>query len=98
MLVLKLPVQVALPVAGSGFGCAGVQVCASAGSDTPSDEDTSAEAASSQDLRRFKVMLDSTRPFPIGLPPQAEPATARKAAKGHLNPLHAKVESASVPK
>ena len=41
MLLLKVPVQVAMPVVGSGFGCAGVQVCASVGSDTPSDEDTS---------------------------------------------------------
>ena len=52
MLLLKVPVQVAVPVVGSGFGCAGVQV-ASASSDTPSDEDTSAEAARSQDFRRF---------------------------------------------
>ena len=35
---------------------------ASAGPDTPSDEDASAEAARSQDFRRFTVTLDSSRP------------------------------------
>jgi hypothetical protein len=63
MVLLKVPVQVAMPVVGSGFGCAGVQVCASAGSDTPSDEDTSAEAARSQDFRRFDVV-------PVLFPPE----------------------------
>jgi hypothetical protein len=51
-------VQVTLPVAGSS---APHSFTASAGPDTPSDEDASADAARSQDFLRFKVMLDSPR-------------------------------------
>ena len=42
----------------------------------PSDEDASAEAARSQDFRRFKVMLDSTRRcrrLPMACPPRLSP-------------------------
>src|SRR6476620_12469579 len=60
MLVLKVPVQVVLGWAAVRFpGLAtGVQVCASAGSDTPSDKGTSAEVAISQNFRRFAPTLD----------------------------------------
>ena len=85
-------------VDAGGIGCRAVQVatskvpehvCASAGSDMPSDKGASAEAARSQDFRRFTVTLDSTRRcrrLPMAWPPKAKPATARRAAKGHLNP------------
>src|SRR5262249_8067824 len=70
LVLLKGPMHIVLgeaAVSVPGLDT-GVQVCASAGSDKPSDKGTRQEAARSSNFRRFAVTSDSRRQFPTVRP------------------------------
>src|SRR5215469_11606663 len=87
LVLLKVPMHMvlALPAVSVPGVFTGLQLCASAGSDTPSDKGTRHEAARSSNFRRFAPTPDSTancrRQFPIS-PPFRRPGNPLPSSPG----------------